>query len=77
MGIVIDYLPPYSPNLNPIERLWKILHEQVTRNQYYETFADFKHAVQYFLRHIGKKKTLLRKRINDNFQVLTPANFAS
>jgi len=77
LGIVIHYLPPYSPNLNPIERLWKILHEQVTRNRYYETFSDFKHAVQYFLRHIGKKKKLLRKRINDNFQVLTPANFAS
>ena len=28
--IKLHYLPPYSPNLNPIERLWKIMHETVT-----------------------------------------------
>jgi len=28
--IIIHFLPPYSPNLNPIERLWKIMHESVT-----------------------------------------------
>ncbi|KAG6559318.1 hypothetical protein RHOW815_000682 [Candidatus Rhabdochlamydia sp. W815] len=26
--IIVHYLPPYSPNLNPIERLWKILKEK-------------------------------------------------
>lgn len=32
LTITLHYLPPYSPNLNPIERLWKIMHEQVTYN---------------------------------------------
>lgn len=32
LAIELHYLPAYSPNLNPIERLWKILHEQVTYN---------------------------------------------
>ncbi|WP_408633529.1 transposase [Parachlamydia acanthamoebae] len=26
--IKIHYLPPYSPNLNPIERLWKVLRQK-------------------------------------------------
>ena len=77
LGIVLHYLPAYSPNLNPIERLWKIMHEQVTYNRYYESFADFTDAIKHFFRHIGKKKSLLRARINDNFQLLDEPNFAS
>ena len=30
--IVLHYLPAYSPQDNPIERVWWHLHEQVTRN---------------------------------------------
>jgi hypothetical protein len=32
----------YSANLNPIERLWKIMHEQVTYDKYYQTFKAAK-----------------------------------
>lgn len=77
LGIVIHYLPPYSPNLNPIERLWKIMHEHVSYNKYYEKFSDFTEATQHFFRHIGKKKKLLRSRITDNFQTLQEPMFAT
>ena len=30
-------LPPYCPHLNPIERLWKVMHGYVTHNRYYPT----------------------------------------
>ena len=36
------FLPAYSPELNLIERLWKIFKKHVLYNQYYETFAEFK-----------------------------------
>ena len=77
LGIELHYLPPYSPNLNPIERLWKILHEEVTYNRYYETFADFSAAMIGFLKNIGRRKLLLRSRITDNFHVLNSPLFAS
>lgn len=77
LGIIIHYLPAYSPNLNPIERLWKIMHEEVTYNRYHKTFSDFTEAIGHFFRHIGKKKKLLRSRITDNFQLLDAPNFAS
>jgi transposase len=27
LDITLHYLPPYSPNLNPIERLWKVMNK--------------------------------------------------
>lgn len=77
LAIELHYLPPYSPNLNPIERLWKIMHEKVTYNQYYETFAEFAKATLTFFKMIGRQKKLLRSRITDNFQILHSPLFAS
>lgn len=77
LNIELHYLPPYSPNLNPIERLWKIMHEQVTYNQYYQKFSEFRDAIKHFFRHVGKKKKLLRSRLTDNFQILHSPIFAS
>jgi len=68
--IKLHYLPPYSPNLNPIERLWKIMHEKVTYNQYYEKFSYFKNNILNFFANIGDYIPILRNRINDNFQKL-------
>jgi transposase len=47
------FLPPYSPNLNPIERIWKWMKERVMYNIYYEDFDDFKEAVMDFLRRLS------------------------
>lgn len=77
LNIKLHYLPPYSPNLNPIERLWKIMHEYVTYNQYYEKFRYFRDAILNFFKTIGRKKRLLRARINDNFNLLQAPNLAS
>jgi transposase len=69
--IKMHYLPPYSPNLNPIERLWKVLRERKTYNKYYEKFIDFKIAIRgFFTEDIPKIKNELIKRINDDFQCI-------
>ncbi|MBE9593244.1 MAG: transposase, partial [Proteobacteria bacterium] len=39
------YLPPYSPNLNLIERLWKFVKKQCLYSKYYAEFKDFKNAI--------------------------------
>lgn len=77
LAIELHYLPPYSPNLNPIERVWKIMHEKVSANKYYETFSDFSDATLSFFKNIGRNKLLLRSRITDNFHVLHSPVFAS
>jgi transposase len=77
LAIELHYLPPYSPNLNPIERLWKMMKEKVSANKYYENFNDFTEATLNFFKNIGRNKLLLRSRITDNFQIAHSPLFAS
>jgi transposase len=71
--IKIHYLPPYSPNLNPIERLWKIMHEHVTYNRYYAKLSEFTESILGFFKNIEKYNSVIQNRINDNFQRLSLA----
>lgn len=69
--IRLHYLPPYSPNLNPIERLWKVFRETTLYNRYFDTCSDFFAAVRgFFADKVHKIQPLLRRRINDNFQII-------
>ena len=36
MTLSLDFLPPYSPELNMIKRVWKLLRRLATHNQYFE-----------------------------------------
>ena len=49
--IVLHFLPPYSPDDNVIERLWKQLHDHVTRNHRHRTIDSLVAAVNRFLSH--------------------------
>ena len=51
--IILCHLPAYSPNLNPIERLWKWMKERVLYNTYYREFEDFRRAIMGFLETIS------------------------
>ena len=69
--IKLHYLPSYSPNLNPIERLWKIMHEHVSNNRHYPKAQEFIDAVNLFLnKTILEIKDIILNRCTDNFQVL-------
>jgi transposase len=70
LGINLAYLPPYSPNLNPIERLWKFFKRKVLYNRYYEVKADFEKACTNFFRYIRKYRAELATLLTDKFEVL-------
>jgi transposase len=40
------FMPPYSPELNPIERVWKLTRRMATHNQYFPTLASVPVAVE-------------------------------
>jgi transposase len=42
----LEYLPPYSPELNPIERVWKLTRRKATHNRYFPTLDDIINAVE-------------------------------
>jgi len=48
-NINLVFLPPYSPNLNLIERLWKFLRKKIMANKYYCTFSEFYQLVSKFI----------------------------
>ena len=39
LGLHLTFLPPYSPELQPAERLWTLVDEPIA-NQYFETLDD-------------------------------------
>jgi transposase len=67
------YLPPYSPNLNLIERFWKFLKRKVARNRYHATFAQFRTAVQNVLNNIAVYRDELASLLTERFQLFTAA----
>jgi transposase len=66
--IKLSYLPPYSPNLNLIERLWKFVNEKVINLKYYPDFNQFKECIIGFYNNIAIYATELKNRITFNFQ---------
>lgn len=42
----LDFLPPYSPDLNPIERVWKLTRKLCIHDQYFPTLASLITAVE-------------------------------
>ncbi len=39
-------LPSYSPQLNPIERFWKVLRRRATHNRLFDTLADLRRSIR-------------------------------
>ena len=73
IGIKIHYLPAYSPNLNPIERLWKLMKKKTMNNKFHKTYKEFKTALEQFFQNINDYKLELSTLINNNFQTLKAA----
>jgi transposase len=66
--VTLEYLPPYSPNLNPIERLWKFMRKKAINSYYYQSFDEFKKAIIAFFENINIYANDLASLINLNFQ---------
>lgn len=63
------FLPPYSPNLNIIERLWKFLKKSVINSTFYRTFDLFKEGVMGFFQNIDKYQKELSSLLTLNFHI--------
>ncbi|MDW2078361.1 IS630 family transposase [Vibrio sp. 1863] len=75
LNIELHYLPPYSPNLNPIERLWKVMNEHARNNVYFSSKREFISAIkEFFDVTLPEVAGSLVSRITDNFQLLKPAS---
>lgn len=74
LGIQLHFLPPYSPNLNPIERLWKVMNEQVRNNRFFKEPKEFREKIEKFFQDTWITiACTMGSRINDNFQKIKSA----
>jgi transposase len=74
--IKLHFIPAYCPHLNPIERLWGVMHKNITHNKTYATCAQFADATLNFLREkVPRNWADFRDSVTDNFRVINPKVF--
>jgi transposase len=76
LNIRIVFLPPYSPNLNLIERLWKFVKKQVLYNKYYADYKQFHTAITECLKQTHTThKDVLKTLLVPKFQTFENISF--
>jgi hypothetical protein len=74
--IKLHFVPAYCPHLNPIERLWGLMHRHTTHNKCYSSFKHFSIAMLNFLRDdIPRNWRTYCDEVSDNFRVIDPKKF--
>lgn len=69
LGIVLEYIPPYSPNLNLIERLWKFVKGEL-RSKYYDDFSLFRQKIDSILESTSSSnRNIVSKLIGQQVQL--------
>ena len=70
LGIDLVYLPPYCPNLNLIERLWRYFKKKVMKNKYYAEYSLFENAVDTFFQTFNERITDIKSLLNFKFGII-------
>ena len=69
LGFTLVPLPAYSPDLNPIEGLWKWMREEVSQNHCYKTMSALFQACMAFLARINANPLQLISRLWPKFEL--------
>ena len=48
-NVIVEFFPPYSPELNATETCWKIIRQNVTNSTYFQTVESMQIAIETFL----------------------------
>lgn len=70
LAIKLIFLPPYTPNLNLLERVWKFFKKKVLYNKHYTEFIDMLNASKKFFRGISQYGDDLRTLMSEKFQIV-------
>ncbi len=71
-GIELIFLPPYSPNLNLIERLWRLTKKECLYSKYYDNFNAFSGAISgFFAAMTSSHQKQLDSLLTLKFQLFT------
>jgi len=71
LGIELIFLPTYSPNLNLIERVWKIVKSKILSSTYHETFCGFCESISDFIETLHDKCSVqMASSISEKFHIV-------
>lgn len=70
LDIKLEFMPPYSPNLCLIERLWKFFKKKVINNKYYETYDEFYDTVCIFFQNWHSYSDELKSLLTLKFEIV-------
>ncbi len=83
IGITLQFIPPYSPNLNLIERVWKFVKGEL-RSKYYDDFSEFQRKINSIIdstskENLPKMKKLIGEKVQlfDDMKPITENTFES
>jgi len=68
--IILKFQPPYSPNLNLIERLWKFMRKKFCKDKYRSTFAKFKTQLDGFFAGLDEYRNELVTLLTEKFELV-------
>ena len=74
LNITLEFLPLYSPNLNLIERLWKLVKAKVLAARYFPDAKSLQKAILDFLAQVHTQKEM-KSLMTLNFQLYPHAQF--
>ena len=66
----LEFLPPYAPNLNLIERFWRFVKEHLVKNRYYKKYKTFRAKVFQFINHIDEHADELETLMVEKFEIV-------
>lgn len=70
LNIILKFLPPYCPNLNLIERIWKFMKKTILACKYYPTFTEFQNAMDDFCKHIYIYNKEIKTLLSQKFEII-------
>lgn len=74
--IQLHFIPKYCPHLNPIERLWGIMHRYMTHNRCHATYREFaEEALEFLRKTVPSRWQEFRDSVTDNFRIIDPKEF--
>jgi transposase len=66
----VVFLPPYCPNLNLIERLWRFVKDKLVKNTYYKKYISFRSKTFQLLNSISEHKNKLKTLMVEKFEIV-------
>ena len=62
-------LPPYSPDLNPIEQVWRITRREVTHNRYFSSLAELENNLNSYFDNFSSPNEKFRSLCDFKFSI--------